>query len=264
MKSYAMSVVGMVRNLNEDAVFVCDEPIGNLNNLYIVADGMGGHQAGEYASAYAIARTKRLVNKHSEFTPGELFSWAYKLVNEEIYEKGKTEASKAGMGTTMVACTIDEEFCITVANVGDSRLYIYHNDGSLVQITKDHSYVEEMVRKGQMERGSEEYLKARNIITRAIGAEPSVETDTFQLELEESDYILLCSDGLTNMVPDERIIEILKTADTIEAKATIMVQEANDAGGSDNISVILIAPFEPEHTSMDISDEKYEQEMRGL
>lgn len=264
MKSYAISVMGKVRNLNEDAVFVCDEPIGNLKNLYIVADGMGGHQAGEYASAYAIARTKRLVAKHPEFTRGELFSWAYKLVNEEIYEKGKADDAKAGMGTTLVACTVDEAFCITVANVGDSRLYVYHKDGSLIQITKDHSYVEELVRKGQMERGSEEYLNARNLITRAIGAESSVETDIFQLELEEYDQILLCSDGLSNMVSDEKIAEIFGLTGTIEEKAAIMVQEANDAGGLDNISVILIAPFESEHASMDSNDADYEQEMRGL
>lgn len=264
MKSFAISDMGKVRNLNEDAVFVCDESIGNLDNLYIVADGMGGHQAGEYASAYAIARSKRLVEKHPEFTKTELFTWVYNLVNQEIYEKGKLEASKAGMGTTLVTCTIDQDYQITVANVGDSRLYICHKDGSIVQITKDHSYVEELVRKGQMERGSEEYLNARNLITRAMGAESTVETDIYQLELEECDQILLCSDGLSNMVTDERLSEILMTSESLEEKAAIMVQEANAAGGPDNISVILIAPFAPEKVSSIGNDTENEQEMRGL
>ena len=138
-------------------------------------------------------------------TASELLEWAFQVVNYEIFEKGYSRPEYYGMGTTMVACTLDENNVLTVANVGDSRLYVYSRKKGIRQITRDHSYVEELVRKGQLTRDSELYHQSKNVITRAIGAAEEVRTDIFQLELESGDEIVLCSDGLTNMIPDHII-----------------------------------------------------------
>lgn len=264
MEAFALSDVGMCREMNQDAVFAQSTPIGNLNNLFVVADGMGGHQAGDYASAYAIARLKELLQKVQEKTTSELFEWAFQVVNYEIFEKGYSRPEYYGMGTTLVACTVDESGMLTAANVGDSRLYVYNSKKGIRQITKDHSYVEELVRKGQITRDSELYHQSKNVITRAIGAAENVKTDIFQLELEPGEQILLCSDGLTNMVPDHVISLFLAVPDSLENRAASLIREANHAGGTDNISVVIVetepALTEGEEKLENISDE----ETRGL
>lgn len=264
MEAFAISDVGRCREMNQDAVFAHCNPIGNLKNLFIVADGMGGHQAGDYASSFAVARIQELIQKEEKKTPSELFEWAFQIVNYEVFEKGYSRAELYGMGTTLVACTIDENRMLTVANVGDSRLYVYNKDYGIRQITKDHSYVEELVRKGQLSRDCELYRQSKNVITRAIGAAEDVKTDIFQLELEVNDQILLCSDGLSNMVPDHLISMFLAGTDSVEKKAQQLVQEANYAGGTDNISVIVIKigflDLETENKTDDLSGE----EKRGL
>lgn len=240
MEAFALSDVGKCRETNQDAVYACCSSIGNLSNLFVVADGMGGHQAGDYASAYAITRLQELVEKGLEKAAPDLFEWAFQLVNYEIFEKGYQKTEFYGMGTTLVACTVDPERRMTVANVGDSRLYVHNKKQGLRQITRDHSYVEELVRKGQITRDSELYQQSKNVITRAIGASEDVKTDIFQLELEDGDQILLCSDGLSNMVSDNLISLFLSIPEAAEIKAQKLVQEANLAGGTDNISVVVV------------------------
>ena len=125
LEAFALSDVGKCRESNQDAVFAQCTPIGNLNNLFVVADGMGGHQAGDYASAYAIARLQELLQQEQTKTASELLEWAFQVVNYEIFEKGYSRPEYYGMGTTMVACTLDENNVLTVANVGASRIYVY-------------------------------------------------------------------------------------------------------------------------------------------
>ena len=144
------------------------------------------------------------------------------------------------MGTTLVAASAQEQI-MYVANVGDSRLYLFHGQ-KLSQVTKDHSYVEVLVAKGELERGSKDYQKQKNIITRAVGPEPFVQADFFEVELHEKDLVLMCSDGLSNMVPDEEIEEILTISGSLKEKAEQLIQRAKDHGGLDNIAVILIDP----------------------
>ena len=240
MKSYALTDKGICRQMNQDSIYHTCEAVGMLDNLFAVADGMGGHLGGDYASSHSISRLEELMRVSSEPAVSKRFEDAYTAINHEIYELGHTEAEYFRMGTTLVACTLNAERLLTVANVGDSRLYIYDCLCGLRQITKDHSYVEEMVRKGEITRDSELYLQSKNIITRAIGAAVSVKTDIFQVELEHGSQILLCSDGLTNMVSDDQIELVLKEETGPEAKTLKLIQMANEAGGEDNISVVIV------------------------
>ena len=154
-------------------------------------------------------------------------------------EKARSAKEYEGMGTTLVAATVTDG-CLYVANVGDSRLYLLRD--SLAQITRDHSLVEEMVARGKMERDSESYRSQKNIITRAMGIGNRVEADFFEVPLLECDCILLCSDGLTNMVDDAEISRVLKTTDTLKEKTEALVDEANRNGGKDNIAIVLVEP----------------------
>ena len=148
------------------------------------------------------------------------------------------DPEREGMGSTLVAATIEDDM-MYVANVGDSRLYLLRD--SLAQITRDHSLVEEMVARGKMERDSESYRNQKNI-TRAVGIGKRVEADFFEVPLLESDCVLLCSDGLTNMVDDAEISRVLKTTDTLKEKTDALIDEANRNGGKDNIAIVLVEP----------------------
>lgn len=264
MESFAVCDKGKCRDMNQDVVFSSCIPVGNLDNLFVVADGMGGHNAGDYASSYAVGRLRSLMETQGEEFVYRQLQESYKIINREIFEKGQQNPELSGMGTTLVACTINREFVMTAANVGDSRLYIYNQAGGLRQITRDHSYVEELVRKGQITRDSDLYQQSKNIITRAIGADSDVETDIFQLELEAGDQILLCSDGLTNMVTDDGISDMLKYSISLKEKAERLVQMANDAGGMDNISVVLVKLPEDSIPVSETYSDTEEIEMRGL
>ena len=143
------------------------------------------------------------------------------------------------MGTTLVAAFLEEQSA-TVLNIGDSRCYALTSDGGFRQITRDHSYVEEMVSAGKMRRGSEAYNRAKNIITRAIGVGAEVEMDLFELPLEGLSMLLLCTDGLTNMLGDDEIGAILRGDETLSSMAEHLIQAANEKGGRDNISVVLV------------------------
>ena len=146
------------------------------------------------------------------------------------------------MGTTLVAAVVEEDGILNVANIGDSRAYLIRGN-TIRQITRDHSYVEEMVEKGYMRRGSEDYLQSRNIITRAVGVQQRVHADFFELELSAGDFLLLCSDGLSNMVDNESILNVVQDASSVQAKAEALIDLANLNGGRDNIGVILLDPF---------------------
>ena len=154
--------------------------------------------------------------------------------------ESREDAEKQGMGTTVVAATIVDHR-MYVANVGDSRLYVIGE--TIEQITKDHSYVEEMVRMGKVDRADARKHEKKNVITRAVGATEKIKTDIFEVDLNENDTVLLCTDGLSNMVPDERIFEIISSDVHSEVVAKKLVDEANKNGGQDNITVVVLKPY---------------------
>lgn len=241
MKAYALTNVGKVRKINQDAVLASTEPVGILPNLFLVADGMGGHKAGDFASRYLINRFVEVVSKSIEETPKDVIKEAIDKVNDELFIESRRNPDLAGMGTTLVAAYIIDNKLYT-ANIGDSRLYIIRKSG-IEQITNDHSYVEEMVRRGLIKRDSQEYNERKNIITRAVGVELYVKADYFCTELEPGDYILMCSDGLSNMVEDSELFRLVLSPGTMSRKCHALLDEANTNGGKDNIAILLVEPM---------------------
>lgn len=240
LKTYSMTDIGRKRKLNQDCVYTCEHPLGNLPNLFIVADGMGGHKAGDYASAYTVKAIEREVEACEYTAPVRILREAISMANSEIYEKAVTEEDLLGMGTTCVAATVIDE-TLYVANVGDSRLYLI--DKGITQVTKDHSLVAEMVRVGSIAADEARLHPDKNIITRAIGAAKDVDIDFFEVELKRGDLILMCTDGLTNMVEDEEICRIARSQKDVAQIAEELIKMANHNGGKDNIGVVVIEPL---------------------
>ena len=226
--------------MNQDYVFASQDTVGNLPNLFAVADGMGGHNAGDYASSHAVRILVDEIREDTDYNPVKVIRHAIETANTEIIEQAQKDEKLRGMGTTMVVATIVGQYAY-VANVGDSRLYVV--DKQLRQITRDHSLVQEMVRMGEITAEEARNHPDKNIITRALGASEEVDIDFFDVQLEEKNRILLCSDGLSNMIADEQIQEIIQSAEDIEQSGRQLVATANTNGGRDNISVILIEPF---------------------
>ena len=241
MRASSLTDVGRNRDLNEDSVYCSVHPEGNLENLFILADGMGGHKAGEIASGMAIDLFLRAVRRDEGLNPITIMNRAIQAANSILFEKSQSSESFRGMGTTFVACSVKED-TLFIANVGDSRLYVVGD--SIRQITRDHSLVEELVDEGRIDRDSPEYHHQKNIITRAVGIMPQVQADFFEIELEHGEAVLMCSDGLSNMVDDERIAQIVREETDPDTCVRLLVEEANYNGGRDNISVVLIRPEE--------------------
>lgn len=239
-KTFSITDIGRKRKVNQDYIFTSEKPIGNLSNLFIVADGMGGHNAGDYASKCTVETIVEEAQNSFEKNPVLILGKAIQLANERIRKKALEDEKYAGMGTTLVAATCVGQY-LHVANVGDSRLYVINE--KITQITTDHSLVEEMVRLGGIDREAARMHPDKNIITRAVGASEEVKVDFFTSELKKGDIILMCSDGLTNMVEDEEIRMIVSGQRDVVEMAEALVNEANDNGGKDNISVIIIKPF---------------------
>ena len=241
MRIYSATDVGQKRKMNQDYVFVSQEPVGNLPNLFAVADGMGGHNAGAYASAHAVQTLVSQIQADADFNPIKVIRHAIEAANTEIIDQAQRDEGLRGMGTTMVVATIVGNYAY-VANVGDSRLYVVQ--GQIRQVTRDHSLVQEMVRLGEINAEEARNHPDKNIITRALGAEKTVDVDFFDLKLEPGNTILMCSDGLSNMVEDRKMEEIITNPDKdITWKGDTLIREANQNGGKDNIAVILIEPF---------------------
>lgn len=243
MKTFSMTDVGKRRESNQDYVYMSESPIGNLPNLFIVADGMGGHNAGDFASKYTVEQIVDHVSNSSQTTPVEIIREAIEAANTALIEKARTDQTLSGMGTTIVLAVIIDH-SLYVANVGDSRLYLLHD--KIEQITKDHSLVQEMVRMGEMNEAEAREHPDKNIITRAIGAADEVEIDFFEQQIQAGDTILLCTDGLTNMIDDSDIFTIICTQRDIVEKAQRLVETANRNGGKDNITVAIIEPYSDE------------------
>jgi protein phosphatase len=230
-----VSDVGLKRKLNEDyASYLEKEEF----KVYVVADGMGGHNAGEVASEMAV---KRIINyideKYSSSKINNLLAEAIEKVNRDIFNYSNTNESLSGMGTTVTASFITKDF-VHIANVGDSSCFgIRKNE--IIKITKDHSLVQELVDMGSISEKEAEKHPKKNIITRALGTGSNVCVDIFELENKEYDLYLLCSDGLTNELAKEEILQVIMEEDDYVKIANKLVYLANEKGGRDNITVLL-------------------------
>lgn len=244
MKTFSMTDIGRRRETNQDYMFTSETAIGGLPNLFLVADGMGGHAAGDYASRFTVKRIVEYIKESEINEPVKVLKEAILYANRKLMTEAGKDAGKAGMGTTIVGA-VYEDHRLHVANVGDSRLYVI-NQEKITQITRDHSLVEEMVRLGEMDREDAKVHPDKNIITRAIGVLPEVSVDFFETGINPGDTVLLCSDGLTNMVDDAVIKRLILGQRDIVEKAERLVETANENGGSDNITVVLIEPFSEE------------------
>lgn len=226
----AKSDVGRVRKGNEDAMLV-DAP------LFVVADGMGGHLAGDVASATAVEVIKESAEQDPPKDPSNLESYV-RAANKAIWEKALEDTKLQGMGTTCTLLYLDEGTA-HIAHVGDSRAYLLR-DGEFSQLTEDHTLVERMVREGKLERDQAARHPQRSIITRALGVESDVEVDLSTFEVTEGDRVLLCSDGLSSMVDDSAIEALLRDASGAEGAVESLVEAALEAGGEDNVTVVVL------------------------
>jgi Serine/threonine protein phosphatase len=230
--AHALTDIGKVRETNEDS-FVCQPP------LFVVADGMGGHVAGEVASKMAAETIGgHFAAARDSAAPQALLSEAIVQANRLIFQKARDNSECAGMGTTVTAAIVDGKM-LYWAHVGDSRLYLLH-DGALSQVTEDHSLVEELVKKGTITPAEALLHPQRNILTRAVGTGEQVKVDTGSLALAAGDKVFLCTDGLTNMVADGDIAASLGAEGDGAAQLNALVAKAKGAGGLDNITAILI------------------------
>ena len=236
MKTFSITDVGMVRQVNQDYVFTTGKPLGILQNLFVVADGMGGHQAGDYASKCTVEVMIKEIAKSEGEDIERVLVKAIKSANREIIKEASSDEHLKGMGTTVVAATVKEQM-LYFANVGDSRLYLIHQ--GIQQLSKDHSLVEELVRVGELDRAESRNHPQKNIITKAVGVAEDVQPDFFIVDMKENSRILLCSDGLSNMVDDEKLEEILSGEGTEEELAEKCIEEALFYGGLDNIAVVI-------------------------
>lgn len=236
--SGAVSDVGRVRSTNEDSVFFSEEA-----GAFVVADGMGGHAAGEVASAIASeligARLCGLDEGDGLDAARSLFQQAFLDAGSEIIRQADEDSARGGMGTTATVLALRPDDNYIVGHIGDSRAYLLRDD-DLARITTDHSWVEEQVERGVISREQAFRHPQSNIITRALGTDPVPPPDLFVGELQAEDRFLLCSDGLTDMVDEDRIAQVLRAVDEPEAAASRLVSEANLAGGTDNVTTLVV------------------------
>jgi protein phosphatase len=224
----ARSDVGRGRPENEDSVLVDRE-----HHLYAVADGMGGHRAGEVASATAIESLR------SAYAGGRPLDQAVEAANAAVFAKAAADDALRGMGTTLTALAVEDGHTALLGHVGDSRAYLMR-DGAVTQVTDDHSLVEQLVREGRLSPEEAQHHPQRAIITRALGVDAQVEVDVYRVELEPGDRLLICSDGLTNMLSDDTIALALRRHPDPQQAADTLVDMANQAGGDDNITVVVL------------------------
>jgi protein phosphatase len=220
--------VGRQRRGNEDSSYASSP-------VFVVADGMGGAQAGEVASQMVVEEFS--AGLPAEGSPEERLSVVIQKANQEIHARSHSDAASAGMGTTVTAAYLDED-AVVLAHVGDSRAYLLR-DGELTRLTEDHSLVEELLRGGRLTEEEALEHPQRSVITRALGIEPIVEIDTWTYPLRPGDVVLLCSDGLTSMLSEAQVQRVLVETPQLAQAADRLIDEANAAGGRDNITVVL-------------------------
>lgn len=240
MKTFSKTDIGKARTVNQDYVYTSETSLGGLPNILLVADGMGGHNAGDFASRFVVEDIKREIAETTERYPETIIRKAIAEANRKLIVEAKRDERLAGMGTTLVAATVIEH-TLYFANIGDSRLYLINDE--IRQLSRDHSLVQEMVRLGGINAEEAKHHPDKNIITRAIGASEEVEIDFFEYHLQPGDKILMCTDGLSNMVEDEMLFQIVKSSRDVVEAVERLINEANTNGGNDNIGVVVAEPF---------------------
>jgi protein phosphatase len=240
MIAVGLTHIGRVRNQNQDAYYSSIEAVGALPNLFIVADGMGGHKAGDVASKQAVERFVEQINETR--TPmdscvGLLAAIAHR-VNDEVYNLAQSNSDMEGMGTTFIACVINKKRA-EIIHVGDSRVYFITPEG-IKQISQDHTYAEEMHRAGELSAEEARNHPKRHHLTRVLGFDPNVGLDGITRDITDVTSVLLCTDGLTNMLEDDVLAHICNLQISVKDRAEMLVERANLNGGTDNISLILI------------------------
>ncbi len=230
--------VGKLRKINQDYVYINNEPIGSLDNLYIVADGVGGHNAGEVASESAIDFFEQFIYETEDDEILDLLVSALSYANEQVFKLSKTNKAYENMGTTLLATTI-KNGKIFIAHVGDCRLYGIRNN-KIAQMTSDHTYAMDLFKAGIISKEEAKNSKDSNILTRAIGTDKNVKADALFCDILENDIFIMCSDGLSDMLTDDEIFKIASKDIPTEDKVNYLIQKANDNGGKDNIAVVVI------------------------
>lgn len=240
MEGHFLTDRGQVRSHNEDSGGMFENANGQV--LAVIADGMGGHQAGDVASqlATSMIKEKWLASK-ALVEPEKAEEWLINTlseVNQSIYSHSLEKEECRGMGTTVVIAICTEEF-ITIAHIGDSRCYLF-NESGFHQITEDHSLVNELVRSGEISRADAQHHPRKNIVLKALGTEEYVTADVQTLTWEQGDRLLLCSDGLTDKVSDDELAQMLEPGQEIKQTGQDLINLANERGGEDNVSVIIV------------------------
>ena len=230
---------GLKRATNQDRVFG-EAP------LFVVADGMGGHHGGEVAAGLAIETFRERAQLCSESEPGDALRTLVADANERIYTRARREAGLTGMGTTLTAALVHDD-AVTIAQVGDSRAYRLRA-GHLEQLTEDHSLVAELLKIGALTEEEAEHHPQRSLVTRAVGTKETVEADVTTHQAEDGDIYVLCSDGLSKMVPNSELREIVLLGKGLEETAEKLIESANARGGEDNITVCLFRLAVPDET----------------
>lgn len=241
MKSLFLTDCGQIRQHNEDAGGIFLNQADQV--LAIIADGMGGHLAGDVASQMTVSVMKDTWENLNELlSPIEAESWlkqTIKAINKQVYHRSQVEHELKGMGTTLVVAIITEEF-VSIAHIGDSRFYIYNKSG-FTQVTEDHSLVNALLNAGEITPQDAKNHPRRNVISRALGTDEEVEVDVHSLSIESEEKFLLCTDGLTDKISNEELEEHLNRLSSLEDIGQSLVDLANQRGGEDNISLILIS-----------------------
>lgn len=240
MEASFKSDVGKVREVNEDAGGIYFNRSKQM--LAMIADGMGGHKAGDVASQLVSNHLKELWENTDRFeTEEEIGTWLEEAIiktNEHVLSESKNDCEFLGMGTTVVGAVFLNDV-VVVAHVGDSRLY-YITENDIVQITEDHSFVQELLKTGEITEEEAEVHPKRNVLLRAVGTEEDVTVDINSFKVEDQSYILICSDGLSNKLSPEDLMTVVHSNQTLEEKIDELITIANERGGEDNISVILV------------------------
>ncbi len=226
MKMYGATDIGLVRETNQDNFY-----IDKAGKWAVVADGMGGHKGGETASAMTVEEIKKSISQ------GIGLKESIENANTLVYQRASENPQLMGMGTTVVLCEVLGDR-VNIAYVGDSRAYMLHN-GQLKQLTHDHSIVQQLIDSGTITEEQAKYHPQRNLITRAVGTEPTIESDTVTADFSDGDSLLICSDGLSSYVEEGEIADILKTGKSSEIIVSL-IDAANKAGGKDNVTAVLI------------------------
>ncbi len=242
MNVYGLSDTGIVRKNNQDTFFCCTENDGK-QAIFVVCDGMGGANAGNIASDIAASVFKEHVMKHirpsmSNKYMESILKNAVNFANYETYQTALSSREYSGMGTTLVGGFVNDDDLVLV-NVGDSRAYLINSEG-IEKITIDHSVVEEMIMRGEITEEEAREHPRRNLITRALGTDERVKSDIYTYKIDQGTKILLCSDGLSNMISSEEMKKIIDSAESSQIACETLIDKANERGGYDNITAVLI------------------------